>query len=192
MKHAARAWVLVVGLGVVACGSSASSASSSGPVTVVVPPPETASSARAATSSPAPRTAQSSAALPQFVGGAPVPEEEIRRAPWVRLTSDHRLLLDEVEIERTEPYESGPLRRVDGLFDALRRAREKFVERYGRDAFHGVVVIHVESAVLAVVVKCVFQTAAYAGYANVQFAVDPTAAASGAPAASSARVASPP
>lgn len=192
MSRAARVASVTVGLLIAGCGSSASTASSSSPVTIVAEPQQRASSARATTSSAPPRTTRAPSALPTFVGGPPVSEEEIRSAPWVTLTSDHRVLIDDLEVERTEPYESGPLQKMAGLYDALTLARLRFFELHGRDAFHGVVVLQIESSVRAVVVKCVFQTAAYAGYPNVQFAVEPTASASAAPAASTARVPSSP
>ena len=69
--------------------------------------------------------------------------------------------------------ESGRLQRIDELFNILKQKRElwKATHPAGKE-FPGVVVLQIDQAVPAIVVKSVFQTAAFAGYPNVSFMVD--------------------
>lgn len=69
--------------------------------------------------------------------------------------------------------ESGRLQRIDELFNVLKQQREmwKATHPAGKD-FPGVVVLQIDQNIPAIVVKSVFQTAAFAGYPNVSFMVD--------------------
>jgi biopolymer transport protein ExbD len=69
--------------------------------------------------------------------------------------------------------ESGRLQRVDELFNILKQQREmwKATHPAGKE-FPGVVVLQIDQNVPAIVVKSVFQTAAFAGYPQVSFMVD--------------------
>lgn len=77
-----------------------------------------------------------------------------------------RVLLDGVEVGTTEPIvASGRARRVDGLYDALKRRREE------RDPGERSVILDAAWETPAIVIKSVFQTAVLAGYGDVAFAV---------------------
>jgi len=63
------------------------------------------------------------------------------------------------------------LGRIDELFVALKDRREHWKEISPNKPFPGVVILQIDENTKAVVVKSVFQTAAYAGYPNVSFMV---------------------
>jgi len=69
--------------------------------------------------------------------------------------------------------EAGRMQRIDELFNILKSKRElwKSVQGGSNKAFPGVCVLQVDEKVAALVVKSVFQTAAFAGYPNVSFMV---------------------
>jgi biopolymer transport protein ExbD len=69
--------------------------------------------------------------------------------------------------------EAGRLQRIDELFNILTSKREMWKATQGGTgkAFAGVCVLQVDQMVPALVVKSVFQTAAFAGYPNVSFMV---------------------
>jgi biopolymer transport protein ExbD len=67
--------------------------------------------------------------------------------------------------------ESKRLQRIDELFNQLKGKRDRWKQLYPNKEFPGVVVLQVDQDVQAVVVKSVFQTAAFAGYPNVSFMV---------------------
>jgi hypothetical protein len=63
------------------------------------------------------------------------------------------------------------MHKVDELFNVLKQRREQFRQNEPGKEFPGVVILQVDENVPAIVVKCVFQTAAFAGYPNVSFMV---------------------
>ena len=67
--------------------------------------------------------------------------------------------------------EANRLQRVDELFNVLKNKRELWKQINPGKEFPGVVVLQVDRKVQALVVKSVFQTAAFAGYPNVSFMV---------------------
>jgi biopolymer transport protein ExbD len=69
--------------------------------------------------------------------------------------------------------EAGRMQRIDELFNILKSKRELWKATQGGSgkSFPGVCVLQVDQAVTALVVKSVFQTAAFAGYPNVSFMV---------------------
>jgi biopolymer transport protein ExbD len=67
--------------------------------------------------------------------------------------------------------EAGRLQRVDELFNILKSKRELWKATNAGKSFPGVCVMQVDQDVPALVVKSVFQTAAFAGYPNVSFMV---------------------
>jgi biopolymer transport protein ExbD len=75
--------------------------------------------------------------------------------------------------------DSKRMQRVDELFNALKQQREHWKQVYPNKEFPGVVVLQIDQDVQAVVVKSVFQTAAFAGYPNVSFMVNNLPKASG-------------
>jgi biopolymer transport protein ExbD len=60
---------------------------------------------------------------------------------------------------------------VDELFNVLKNKRELWKQLNPGKEFSGIVVLQVDRKVEALVVKSVFQTAAFAGYPNVSFMV---------------------
>jgi biopolymer transport protein ExbD len=68
--------------------------------------------------------------------------------------------------------ESDRLQRIDELFNILKAKRELWKQTHPNKDFPGVVLLQVDQAIKAVVVKSVFQTAAFAGFPNVSFMVD--------------------
>jgi biopolymer transport protein ExbD len=67
--------------------------------------------------------------------------------------------------------ENNKLQRVEELFTVLKAKRELWTQLHPGKPFPGVVVLQIDQQVKAVVVKSVFQTAAYAGFPNVSFMV---------------------
>jgi len=67
--------------------------------------------------------------------------------------------------------EAGRMQRVDELFNILKSKRELWKATNAGKSFPGVCVMQVDQEVPALVVKSVFQTAAFAGYPNVSFMV---------------------
>lgn len=65
----------------------------------------------------------------------------------------------------------GRLQRVDGLWQSLKDARDRWKAAHSGARFHGVALFAFDATTPAIVVKSVFQTAAFAGYPNGQLAV---------------------
>ena len=61
--------------------------------------------------------------------------------------------------------------KIDELFNLLRSKRELFRQVQPNRPFPGACILAIDEGVPAIVVKSVFQTAAYAGYPNVSFMV---------------------
>jgi len=68
--------------------------------------------------------------------------------------------------------ESDRLQRIDELFNILKAKRELWKQTHPNKDFPGVVVLQIDQHIKAVVVKSVFQTAAFAGFPNVSFMVN--------------------
>jgi biopolymer transport protein ExbD len=68
--------------------------------------------------------------------------------------------------------ESDRMQRVDELFNVLKAKRELWKQTHPNKDFPGVVMLQIDQNVKAVVVKSVFQTAAFAGFPNVSFMVN--------------------
>ncbi|MFO0555444.1 MAG: biopolymer transporter ExbD [Polyangiaceae bacterium] len=64
--------------------------------------------------------------------------------------------------------------KIDELFVILKTRRERWRELQPDTEFPGVVILQIDENVPAIVVKSVFQTAAFAGYPNVSFMVQKT------------------
>jgi biopolymer transport protein ExbD len=93
-------------------------------------------------------------------------------APVVAVTGN-LILVDGKPAGNTRAVEEGKrLQRIDELFQILKGKREKWKLATPGKEFPGVVVLQVDQDVQAVVVKSVFQTAAFAGYPNVSFMVN--------------------
>ncbi len=92
-------------------------------------------------------------------------------APMVAITGT-QILVDGTAAGNTRAIvEANRLQRVDELFNVLKNKRELWKQLNPGKEFGGVVVLQVDRKVEALVVKSVFQTAAFAGYPNVSFMV---------------------
>ena len=84
-----------------------------------------------------------------------------------------QILVDGGQAGNTRPIEeSDRMQRIDELFNILKSKRELWKQTHPGREFPGVVVLQVDQDVVAVVVKSVFQTSAFAGYPNVSFMVN--------------------
>ncbi len=93
-------------------------------------------------------------------------------APMVAITGS-QVLVDGAPAGNSRAIEdSKRLQRIDELFNSLKNKRELWKQLHPGKDFPGVVILQVDQDVQAVVVKSVFQTAAFAGYPNVSFMVD--------------------
>ncbi|HEY3818446.1 MAG TPA: biopolymer transporter ExbD [Polyangiaceae bacterium] len=68
--------------------------------------------------------------------------------------------------------ESDRMQRIDELFNMLKAKRELWKQTHPNKDFPGVAMLQIDQNIKAVVVKSVFQTAAFAGFPNVSFMVD--------------------
>lgn len=92
-------------------------------------------------------------------------------APMVGI-SGSLILVDGSPAGNTRAIEdSKRLQRIDELFNVLKGKREVWKQLHPGKDFPGVVVLQIDQDVQAIVVKSVFQTAAFAGYPNVSFMV---------------------
>jgi hypothetical protein len=69
-------------------------------------------------------------------------------------------------------HDTKRVQRVDELFNVLRSKRDLFAQLHPGKDFPSLVVLQIDRDVPAVVVKSVFQTAAFAGYRNESFMVN--------------------
>lgn len=92
-------------------------------------------------------------------------------APVVAISGTN-ILVDGSPAGSTRPIEdSGRLQKIDDLHNILKNKRELWKQLNPKGEAPGVVVMQVDHRVSALVVKSVFQTAAFAGYPNVSFMV---------------------
>lgn len=93
-------------------------------------------------------------------------------APMVAITGS-AILVDGNPAGNTRAIEdSKRLQRIDELFNVLKGKREVWKQLHPGKDFPAVVVLQIDQDIQAVVVKSVFQTAAFAGYPNVSFMVN--------------------
>jgi len=93
-------------------------------------------------------------------------------APMVAITGS-LILVDGNPAGNTRAIEdSKRLQRIDELFNMLKSKREVWKQLHPGKEFPGVVVLQIDQDVQAIVVKSVFQTAAFAGFPNVSFMVN--------------------
>jgi biopolymer transport protein ExbD len=105
--------------------------------------------------------------------------EAVIEAPMVAVNGN-QVLVDGHLAGSTRAIEDlGRMQKVDELFDLLKRKRELWKSFHPNKPFPGVCILQVDEAVPALVVKSVFQTAAYAGYPNISFMVRKRARAGG-------------
>lgn len=97
--------------------------------------------------------------------------EDVIDAPMVAVNGNN-ILVDGVPAGNTRAIEElGRLQKIDELFNMLKAKRELWKTVQPNKAFPGVCILQVDQDVPALVVKSVFQTAAFAGYPNVSFMV---------------------
>jgi biopolymer transport protein ExbD len=97
--------------------------------------------------------------------------EDIIDAPMVAVNGN-QILVDGVLAGSTRAIEElGRMQKIDELFTLLKNKRELWKQVQPNKPFPGVCILQVDSNVPALVVKSVFQTAAFAGYPNVSFMV---------------------
>src|SRR3984885_3422096 len=90
-------------------------------------------------------------------------------APIVAV-SGSQVMVDGAPAGNTRAIEDAKrMQRVDDLFNILKSKRELWKTTHPKGEFPAVVVLQVDQDVQAIVVKSVFQTAAFAGYPNVSF-----------------------
>jgi biopolymer transport protein ExbD len=93
-------------------------------------------------------------------------------APMVSIAGSI-LLVDGAPAGNTRAIEDTQrLQRIDELFNILKQKREVWKQLHPGKDFPGVVVLQIDQDVKAIVVKSVFQTAAFAGFPNVSFMVN--------------------
>ncbi len=92
-------------------------------------------------------------------------------APIVAIVGTN-ILVDGAPAGSTRPIEdSGRLQKIEDLHNILKNKRELWKQIHPKGSFPGAVVLQIDHRVPALVVKSVFQTAAFAGYPNVSFMV---------------------
>ena len=96
---------------------------------------------------------------------------DMTEAPMVAITGT-QILVDGTPAGSTRVVEeANRLQRIEELFNILKNKRELWKQLNPGKEFPGVVILQVDRKVHALVVKSVFQTAAFAGFPNVSFMV---------------------
>jgi biopolymer transport protein ExbD len=97
--------------------------------------------------------------------------DDIIDAPMVAVNGN-QILVDGALAGSTRAVEElGRMQKIDELFTILKNKRELWKQVQPNKPFPGVCILQVDQNVPAIVVKSVFQTAAFAGYPNVSFMV---------------------
>jgi biopolymer transport protein ExbD len=97
--------------------------------------------------------------------------EDVIDAPMIAVNGN-QVLVDGTLAGSTRAIEElGRLQKIDELFNLLKAKRELWKTVQPNKPFPGVAILQVDQEVPALVVKSVFQTAAFAGYPNVSFMV---------------------
>ncbi len=105
--------------------------------------------------------------------------EAVVEAPMVAVNGNQVLVDGSLAGSTRSIEELGKMQKVDELFDLLKRKRELWKSFHPGKPFPGVCILQVDENVPALVVKSVFQTAAYAGFPNISFMVRKSGAPSG-------------
>jgi len=97
--------------------------------------------------------------------------EDMKEAPLVAITGT-QILVDGSPAGSVRAIEdANRLQKVEQLFDILKAKRELWTQVNPGKPFPGICILQVDEKVPALIVKSVFQTAAFAGYPNVSFMV---------------------
>jgi biopolymer transport protein ExbD len=97
--------------------------------------------------------------------------EAVIDAPMVAVNGNQVLVDGQLAGSTRAIEDLGRMQKVDELFDLLKRKRELWKSFHPNKPFPGVCILQVDENVPSLVVKSVFQTAAYAGYPNISFMV---------------------
>lgn len=97
--------------------------------------------------------------------------EDIIEAPMVAVNGNQILVDGNLAGSTRAIEELGRMQKIDELFNMLKSKRELWKTVQPNKPFPGVVILQIDQDVPAIVVKSVFQTAAFAGYPNVSFMV---------------------
>lgn len=97
--------------------------------------------------------------------------QEVIEAPMVQVNGNQVLVDGNLAGDTEAITDLGRMARIDELYDQLKRKRENWKTFHPNKTFPGVCILVIDENVPALVVKSVFQTAAYAGYENVSFMV---------------------
>lgn len=97
--------------------------------------------------------------------------QEVLDAPMVAVNGN-QVLVNGTPAGSTRAIEDvGRMQKVDEVFELLKRQREMWKSFNPQKPFPGVAILQVDENVSSLVVKSVFQTAAFAGYPNISFMV---------------------
>lgn len=97
--------------------------------------------------------------------------EDMKEAPMIAITGT-QILVDGIPAGNTRAIEdANRLQKVEQLFDMLKAKRDLWTQLHPGKEFHGICILQVDINVPALIVKSVFQTAAFAGFPNVSFMV---------------------
>ncbi len=97
--------------------------------------------------------------------------EDVVDAPMVAVNTNQVFVDGQLAGSTRAIEELGRMQKIEELFTMLKTRRETWKQLQPDKPFPGVVILQIDEAVPAIVVKSVFQTAAYAGYPNVSFMV---------------------
>lgn len=97
--------------------------------------------------------------------------DDIIDAPMVAVNGNQILVDGSLAGSTRAIEELGRMQKIDELFTLLKNKRELWKQVQPNKPFPGVCILQVDQNVPALVVKSVFQTAAFAGYPNVSFMV---------------------
>jgi biopolymer transport protein ExbD len=97
--------------------------------------------------------------------------EDVIDAPMVAVNGNQILVDGHLAGSTRAIEELGRMQKIDELFNLLKAKRELWKQVQPNKPFPGVCILQVDQNVSALVVKSVFQTAAFAGYPNVSFMV---------------------
>ncbi len=97
--------------------------------------------------------------------------EDVIDAPMIAVNGNQILVDGQLAGSTRAIEELGRLQKLDELFSMMKNKRELWKQLQPNRPFPGVCILQVDENVPALVVKSVFQTAAFAGYPNVSFMV---------------------
>ena len=97
--------------------------------------------------------------------------EDMLDAPLVAVNGNQILVDGQLAGSTRSVEELGRMQKIDELFNMLKAKRELWKQVQPNKPFPGVAILQIDQNVPALVVKSVFQTAAFAGYPNVSFMV---------------------